>query len=426
MAKKLTAAAVAKYRAGAKRRTIPDGRGLYLVVQPTGSKSWAMFFRNTGGRMAKLTLGPLDESGKETPADPVIGMPLTLAGARRLSAEVNRQRALGQDVVALRLREKAERKTAAANTFAAAAHDFITQHSMLKVRGWRDQARLLGLRPSEDGLKKIPRGLAERWRDRPIAAIDGHDIHRLIDDIRKRGIPGLERRGEVSEARARHMFACLSKMLAWLVQQRRVEVNPCIGVHRPDASRKRERVLTDAEIAKLWAATEKLGAPFGPVIRLLLLTGCRLNEIAGLRWEEVAEDGAAITIPGSRTKNHRDHVVPLSKAAQAILAKVGRVPESPFAFTTTGTTPISGWSKTKRRLDQLMGSVPPWRIHDIRRTVVSGMARCGIGLHIIEKAVNHTSGSFSGVIGVYQRYGFTDEVRAAMEAWADLLARIVS
>jgi integrase len=423
--KKLTSAAVRRYRAGAKRRTIPDGRGLYLVVQPTGSKSWCMFFRGTGGKMVKLTLGPLDESGKEAAADPVIGAPLSLAGARRLAANIHHMRATGQDVMGQRLREKAELRAAAGNTFAAAAKDFIREHSMRKVRGWREQARLLGLKPSEDGLSEIPRGLADRWRDRPIGAINGHDIHRLVDDVRKRGIPGLARRGNVSESRARHAFACLSKMFSWLVQQRRIETNPCSNVHRPDASEKRERVLSDGEIAKLWTATEKLGAPFGPVIRLLLLTGCRLNEIAGLRWEEVAEDGAAITIPGSRTKNHRDHVVSLSKPAQAILAKVGRVPESPFAFTTTGTTPISGWSKTKGRLDQLMGDVPPWRIHDIRRTVATGMARAGVDLPVIERALNHVSGSFGGIVGVYQKHKYADEVRAALDAWADLLLTIV-
>jgi integrase len=374
--------------------------------------------------MVKLTLGPLDESGKEAPTDPVIGAPLTLAGARRVAAEVNRQRALGQDVVAQRLRDKAERRAAAANTLAAAARDFITEHSMRKVRDWRrGQARLLGLRPSEDGVEEIPGGLCDRWRDRPITSITADDVHRLINDVRKRGIPGLERRGEVSEARARHMFACLSKMFSWLVQQRRVEANPCIGVHRPDASSKRERVLTDAEIVKLWAATEKLGAPFGPVIRLLLLTGCRLNEIAGLRWEEVGAD--ALTIPGSRTKNHRDHVVPLSKAAREVLAGVKRLPGSELVFSTTLVTPVSGWSRTKRRIDRLMGDVPPWRIHDLRRTAATGMARAGADLPVIERALNHVSGSFGGIVGVYQRHKYADEVRAALQAWADLLARIV-
>src|SRR5262249_39293812 len=145
----------------------------------------------------------------------------------------------------------------------------------------------------------------------------------------------------------------------------------------------------------------------------------------GLRWEEVAEDGAAITIPGSRTKNHRNHVVPLSKAAQAILAKVERVPESPLVFTTTGTTPVSGWSKTKRRIDQLMGSEPPWLIHDLRRTAATGMARAGADLPVIERALNHVSGSFGGIVGVYQQYQYRDEVRAAMEAWSSLLLTIV-
>src|SRR5262249_46938364 len=197
---------------------------------------------------------------------------------------------------------------------------------------------------------------------------------RVIDEIRKRGVPGLGRHNNgVSEARARHAFSCLRKMFGWLVEQRRVDANPCVGVHRPETPEARERVLTDGEIAKLWAATEKLGAPFGSVLKLLLLTGQRLNEIAALRSEEVVGD--EIHLPASRTKNHRAHVVPLSKAAQAILTKAGRVPESELVFTTTGTTPVSGWSKTKRRIDQLMGSVPPWRIHDLRRTAATRTAR---------------------------------------------------
>jgi integrase len=182
--------------------------------------------------------------------------------------------------------------------------------------------------------------------------------------------------------------------------------------------------LSDGEIAKLWRATDEIGPPFGSVIKLLLLTGCRRNEISGLRWSEISEDGAAINLPGTRTKNHRAHTVPLSKAAQEILAGVQRVPESPFIFTTTGTTPVSGWSKTKRRLDQLMGSVPPWRIHDIRRTVATGMARAGADLPVIERALNHVSGSFGGIVGVYQKHKYADEVRNALQAWANLLLAI--
>jgi integrase len=423
MSKKLTAASVARYRAGSKRRMIPDGRGLYLIVQPgTGSKSWAMFFRGSGGRMVKLTLGPCDDSGHEAAAEPVIGAPLSLVGARRLAAEVHRQRVLGEDVVAQRLRDKAERKAAAANTFAAAARDFISDHSMQKVRGWREQARLLGL---DAELNEIRGGLCERWRGRPISSIDDHDIHRLIDEVRRRGVPGLGRHNDgMSEARARHMYSCLSRLFSWLCSERRVESNPCVGVHRPETPKARERVLSDGEIVKFWAATDRLGPPFGAVLKLLLLTGQRLNEIAGLCWEDVSEDGTAINLPGSRTKNHRAHTAPLSKAARAILTKVGHVPESPLVFTTTGTTPVSGWSKTKRRLDALMG-VTDWRIHDLRRTAASNMARAGADLPVIERALNHVSGSFAGIVSVYQKHQYADEVRAAMDAWANLLAKIV-
>ena len=422
MTKRLTAAAVARYRAGAKRRAIADGRGLYLLIQPTGGKSWCMFFRGTGGRMVKLTLGPLDESGEEAAAEPVIGAPLSLAGARRLAADVNRQRALGRDVVAQRESDKAEREAAGRNTFPTAARDFITQHSMAKVRGWREQARLLGL---DADLNEIPGGLCSRWRDRFVASIDGDDVHRVIDEIRKRGVPGLERHTDgVSEARARHAYSCLSRLFSWLIQHRRAEANPCAGVARPETPRGRERVLSDDEIAKFWRATDAIGPPFSLVLRLLLITGQRLNEIGRLRWEEIVGDD--IHLPGSRTKNHRGHVVPLSSTARDLLAKAQRHPSSPFVFTTTGHSAISGWSKCKHRLDVLMGEMPPWRLHDLRRTAVTGMARAGADLPVIERAVNHISGSFGGIVGVYQKHKFEHEVRAALQAWADLLARIVS
>ena len=153
---------------------------LYLIVQPTGAKSWGMFFRGPSGRMVKLTLGPYSplENGSDKPI--VIGAPLTLAAARRLAADINLRRASGEDVAAARLRQKAERQAAEADTFSAAARDFITQHSMAKVRGWREQARLLGLTSS---LEEIPGGLCQLWRDRPIASIDGNDIHRVVDEL---------------------------------------------------------------------------------------------------------------------------------------------------------------------------------------------------------------------------------------------------
>jgi integrase len=428
MAKALTAAAVARFRAGRARREISDGTsGLRLVIQPSGVKSWAVRFRRPSGKSAKLTLGSCDDNGKESDGEPVIGGHLSLAAARRLAADTRRQLALGRDPAATYLAEKQRARATAietsANTFSAAARDFIEQHSRRKIRRWKEQARLLGLQPAD--LTLIPKGLGERWRDRPVAEIDGHDIHAIVDETRRLGAPGLERRSEgETESRARAMYAVLSILFRWLVQRRRIDRNPCAGVHRPDAASTRDRVLSDAEIVKFWAATDTVGAPFGPLLKLLLLTGCRLNEIAGMRRVELNEDGAIWDIPAVRTKNRRPHRVPLAPLAQQILA--GVTGKGELVFTTTGRTPVSGWSKLKRRLDAAMGTVPPFRIHDLRRTAATGMAELGIPPHIVEAALNHVSGAKAGVAGVYNRAAYAAEKKAALKRWAAHVAGLVT
>jgi hypothetical protein len=240
MVKQLTAAAVQRLRPGKVRREIRDGGcpGLYLIIQSTGHRSWALRFRRPGGKPAKLTLGPADLTGREGEGEPVLGAPQTLASARRLAIELHRQRALGKDVVAFRHRERLEREARGAKTFAAAVADYIEQYAKRRTRGWRDRARLLGLRPAAEGkgLELIPKGLADRWRDRPIAEIDSDDIHLITDEARERGVPGLERRAEgPSESQARAMFAGLSKLFGWLIEKRRLSANPCTGV--PSATR---------------------------------------------------------------------------------------------------------------------------------------------------------------------------------------------
>ena len=424
MAKSLTAAAVKNYRPGKGRREIPDGGcpGLYLVIQPSGHRSWAMRFRRPIGKPAKFTLGPIDLSGKEAESEPVLDSPLTLASARRLAAEIHRQRALGRDVVAdyaaSRRRQKSEHETRAKSTFAAAARDFIDEYASKKTRRWRETARLLGLAyPVSGGEPSLIRGgLCERWSDKPITEVDGHDVHALVDETRRSGAPGLERRSDgPTEARARVMLAVLSKMFSWLVQHRRVSQNPCKDVHRPDASRPRDRVLTGAEIVKFWRATDTERKEFSALFKLLLLTGCRLNEVAGMTRGELSENGDTWNIPGARTKNKRPHVVPLAPLARDILATVPGSNE--LVFTTTGKAQISGWSKIKVRLDDAM-KIPPWRFHDLRRTAATGMAEIGIAPHIVEAALNHISGARAGVAGTYNRAAYSAEKKSALERWA--------
>jgi integrase len=146
-----------------------------------------------------------------------------------------------------------------------------------------------------------------------------------------------------------------------------------------------------------------------------LLTGCRLNEVAQMRRAELSDDGAVWTIPGVRTKNHREHRLVLPPQARAILAAVPTTGD--LVFTTDGQHPVSCGSKIKQRLDAAM-QTSLWRLHDLRRTTASGMARLGVALPVIERVLNHLSGSFAGIVAVYQHYQFEPEKQAALERWA--------
>jgi integrase len=432
MAKVLTAAAVVRFKAGKKRRVIRDGgsRSLYLVVQPSGHKSWLMRFRGPSGKAAKMVIGPVDLSGAEVQGEPVIGMPLTLSAARQLAAQVHRDRARGQDVVAdhkvRKHRQRAESADRGSNSFATLARRYVEEHAKPKVRGWRELARNLGLDPDDEDLAPIPGGLAGRWADRDARSIDGHDVHAVVDEARRIGTPGIQaRRDGASESRARALHSALSAFFGWGLRHRRVDANPCAGVWRPRAPAARDRVLTNAEVVKFWRATEVIGGPFGAVLQLLLLCGQRLAEMAELQWDELSEDGSEIRLPGTRTKNRRPHTVPLAPMAREIIANVPRIDGCAFVFTTNGRTPVSGWSKTKKQLDAEMGIVP-WRLHDLRRTAISGMGELGVRVDVIELSVNHVSGARAGVAGTYNRSELLAERRAALERWAAHVAGLVT
>jgi integrase len=425
-AKTLTAAAVAKFKPAAKRREIPDAGapGLHLVIQPSGGKSWALRYRRPNRQPAKFVLGSVyDKEEHEPETKPVVGGHLTLAGARRLVAEQRHLIAQGRDPGAEHMADRKRQRMAAvegaANTFGAAARDFVEKHARQEVRRWREQSRLLGLRP--DDLTPIPRGLAERWGERPLAEISGDgDIKDLIKEVRKHGAPGLERRADgETESRARAMFSCLAKMFDWLIEHDRIRANPCTGVPRPAPPKTRDRVLSNAEIVKFWSAADAERKEFGAVLKLLLLTGCRLNEVVGMRREELSDGGATWTIPGTRTKNKRVHVVPL---ARELIAGVGGDEE--LIFTTDGRSRVNMGSRIKLRLDAAM-KIPAWRVHDLRRTAATGMAEIGIQPHIVEACLNHAGGAKAGVAGTYNRAAYAAEKKVALERWAAHVASLI-
>jgi integrase len=438
LVKVLTVAAIEKYRAGPERRRIRDAlaRSLFLVIEPSGHKSFQMRFRRPDGKPAKLTLGPVDFSGREVDGAPVIGQPLTLAAARLLAAQVHQDRARGHDPIgdhkARKHRRHVEREQHEAGTFAVAVRDFIKLHARPKTRNWRETARLLGLHYSIDGNgepEPSRNGLAERWADRDVRSIDGHDIWAVIDEARTKGVPGMEvRNHDPSEARARLAYVALSSLFTWLRRQRRVESNPCTGVPRPDPAKSRDLVLSNDEIKWFWQATDKIGGPFGGVFKLLLLTGARLDEVAGMTYAELNEDRSTWSLPSSRTKNKRAHIVPLPPMARAIIAGSNN-DGADFVFTTNNTTPVSSWTWAKAKLDAAMleaaraqrgksAGIAEWRLHDLRRTAVTGMAELGISGETIELIVNHVSGSRGGIAGVYNRSQMLDERRAALQRWS--------
>jgi integrase len=438
MAKALTAAGILRYKPSKQRREIRDGAatGLYLILQESGQRSFALRFRKLNGKPAKLTLGPVDLSGVEPATAPSLdslGAPLTLAGARQLAAELHRQRAMGRDVVADTKATKHQRRVAirehAANTFAAAVVEFVEHHARPKTRRWRTSARMLGLRytPDGSGPTVIKGGLAERWGDRAIAGITSHDVWVVVEETRRSGVPGLERRTNGrTDPLGRVVLATLSSFFGWLQRNRQIERNPCENVHRPDAAPARDRTLTDDEIVAYWYACDELAEPIGQLLKLLLLTGCRRTELAGGLRSEIAADNTW-TIPGTRTKNRRSHVVPLPPLARDILNTIKPIAgNAGFVFSTNGTRPIAGWSKIKNRLDAIMRPAAPWRLHDLRRTFVTGLADLGIRPDVIELAVNHRSGLRGGIAGVYNKSELLPERRAALERWATHVEGLVT
>jgi hypothetical protein len=229
MARVLTAAAVEKFKPTRQRRWIRDGgaQSLYLVVQPSGTKTWAMRFRRPDGKPAKIVLGSVDLSGKELKGDPQVGQALTMVAARQLAAQVHRERALGHDAVAdhkaRQRRRRADLEALSDNAFGTLVRRFIEEHARLKTRQWRSTAMRLGLRYPIDGGEPVEtkNGLAQRWAGRLVRTIDGHDVHSVIDEAYRSAVPGVTPHNPgLSEARARGLHAGLSSLFGWLLRHR--------------------------------------------------------------------------------------------------------------------------------------------------------------------------------------------------------------
>jgi integrase len=218
-------------------------------------------------------------------------------------------------------------------------------------------------------------------------------------------------------------LAAIKKLFAWCLDRGTIEINPVVALRAPAREVPRDRVLSDAEIVACWRAAEQEGFPFEQFAKLVMLTGQRRGEVAGMRWSEVDLEQGTWTIPAKRVKNASQHVVPLAPLCIGLLRRVPRFLGSDFVLTTTGKTPISGFGRLKRRLEGGVGS-KDWRIHDIRRTVATNMAVLRVPPHVIEAVLNHRTGIVSGVAAVYNRHAYTSEKREALLKWAEHVERI--
>lgn len=250
------------------------------------------------------------------------------------------------------------------------------------------------------------------WKKRTLASITDREIIKIVDAYE----------AKKQFASARLFRAYLHRFFRWAVEKRLIDKNPASSIPLASAPSdfNRERVLTITELRLVLDAAEKLQNPARALLKMLILCGQRRGETSLMKWIDLQLDGEMPTwsVPAENAKNHLAHDVPLSPEAVTILMSLPRLGD--YVFTTDGTTPVSGFSKIKTKLDKLLGesNMPHWTFHDLRRSCATGMADLGIGPHIIEAILNHISGSKSGVAGLYNRSKYDEERRRALVAWA--------
>ncbi|MBF0356939.1 MAG: site-specific integrase [Alphaproteobacteria bacterium] len=340
---------------------------------------------------------------------------MTLIDARKAASAAMQAARTGQDPGQVARRNKEEIESASRDIFKNAVGNFLQMYVAEKRLSTQRQYRTALLGPD-----------VANWQNRPISSITRSDIRDKLAEI-ARTRPILANRS----------LAYWSVFFGWCVEQDKIEINPTSGVRKPSAERSRERVLTFEEIAEILAALRPDSIPH-QMFRLLLLTGQRRDEIGSLKWSEIhGLDGAEprIELPGARTKNHRPHIIPLSNSAAEIIKSAPRIRGCEYVFSTTGKTPISGYSRAKSALDKSISTdrkqagqkdLQAWTLHDLRRTFAThAHESLGVEPHVVEAILNHLSGSKAGVAGVYNRATYLPQRRAALQAWAYRLSTLM-
>jgi integrase len=410
---KLTQAAVDKLKPPAAGRVeywdsqLP---GFGLRVSDTGRKTWQVLYR-VDGKMVREKLGTVAQI--ESVAD----------ARARARQSMTKARAGAHPVEERRRKQEEDQRQAEAeiarkqNTLAAAIDRYLVERQ-------RDKSR----RPMRreyfvETARTLEKNVKPKLGAHPISEITSDDVKRLVRGIAKD-----------APSQANHTLAYLKAMLGWAVSEGLIEKNPAIGVAMPALKSERDRALDDDEIRLFWPACDKVGWPFGPLFKLLLLTGQRRDEIGQATWSEIDLEKGTWTLAGRRTKNGRPHIVHLAPLAVEILEGLPRVASAKgYVFTTGkagGDVPVNGFTKPPQRLAAAMlelrkaelgdsaAPIEHFTLHDLRRSAATGMASIGIAPHVVDKILNHSTGKISGIAAIYNRFEYLPERMAALEAWS--------
>lgn len=367
-----------------------EAQGLGVRVNDKGRKTFILIARFPGGKHpVRRTLGTYDA--------------MSLAEARDEARRHNTLRRQGVDPREQRKQEQADRE---ASSFAAVAEAYFKDMKRLK------------LRRAKEVEADIRREFISRWGTRPIAEITRDDIRSVITHTVDSG----------AFWKAHHLLSYASRLFNWAIENKSklLKHSPCermrpaklIGPKQP-----RTRILNDGELRTVWKASDRINYPFGPFLRMLILTGQRRTEVAEARWSEIDLTKREWTIPAERMKAGAAHVVPLTDDVLAILKALPRFKHGEYLFSTTlGARPISGFSKMKARLDKAIGEAPPWVLHDIRRTMRTHLSALPVEDLVRELVIGHTQ---KGLHKVYDQHSYINEKRLALELWEKRLRSVV-
>ena len=366
--------------------------GFGVRVYPSGKKAFVLSYRQKG----KKRLYTIGQCGR-----------VTLEQARDLAKKRFGEVADRKDPV---LERKAEKKKSS-HTVEKTVKKFIEQYAKEHTRNWQEAERIL----EKDVVPVIGRKAVEE--------VTKDDIISILDNV-------IERKAKIM---ANRTLAHTRRFFNWCVERNIIPYSPAFKIAAPSKNTSRDRVLDDHEIKEIWEATAQIADPFSSLLKFLVLTGQRRGEAASMQWMDIDEKKKLWIIPRESNKSDREHIVPLSDMALSIIQEMPKL--GLYVFSDTGKRPFENFSRDKAILDRIIDdkrkknkerTIRAWRIHDVRRTLASGMAKLGIAPHVVEKLLNHSTGVISGVAAVYNRYQYQDEMRQAIDLWADHVESVLA